>query len=268
MTEHASDEAGLATGAGGVPERRRGPAENPWLNLIFNAVLPGLLLTQLSKPKYLGPIPGLIVSLSLPVGYGVFDLIRRRHINAFSIIGLVGLSLTGGLELLKVDPFWFAVKEAVIPAVIGLAIPLTMGTRQPLVRTLLYNDQVLDTRRINEALSLRNASPAFEALLMRASWFLAGSFAVSGGLNFGLARWVVRAPANTPERIAQLGRMHWWSWPIVFIPSVLMMFWILARLIRGLESLTGLTGDDLFHRKPARTANTGASDAPKSTAGV
>jgi hypothetical protein len=239
--------------APGSEQDRERVKENPWLNLVFNAVLPGILLTYLSKPERLGPIPGLLVSLSLPIAYGAYDLIRRRHWNTFSIVGLAGISLTGGLELLKVDPFWFAVKEAVIPSVIGLAIPLTLKSSQPLVKSLLYNDQVLNTKRIEAALDERGKRPEFEDLLRWSSWGLAISFIISGGLNFCLSKWLVTAPANTPERIAQLGKLHLWNWPVVFLPSVAMMMWILFRLVRKLEEMTGLTGDDLFHppKKPA-----------------
>lgn len=241
--------------AGAPPPRPK--AENPWLNLIFNAVLPGILLTYLGKPKVLGPIPGLIISLSLPLAYGAYDLIRRRHWNTFSLLGLAGLSLTGGLELMKVDPLWFAVKEAAVPAVIGLAIPLSLRSSQPLVKSLLYNDQVLDTRRIEAALDGAGRRPAFETLLRHSSWLLALSFIVSGGLNFALSRWLITAPANTPERIAQLGKLHLWNWPVVFVPSAGMMMWILIRLVKELERLTGLTGDDLFHPRPAKPAPPG-----------
>jgi p-cumic aldehyde dehydrogenase len=37
---------------------------------------------------------------------------------------------------------------------IGLAIPMTLRTRQPLVKALLYNEQVLDTHRIGAALAV------------------------------------------------------------------------------------------------------------------
>ncbi len=221
--------------------------ENPWLNLVFNAVLPGILLSFLSKPERLGPMMALLVAVSLPLIYGVYDLVRRRQWNTFSFIGLAGVLLTGGIEFLKVDPFWFAVKEAVVPMVIGLAIPLTLGTRTPLVRTLLYNDQVLNTGKIASALDARQNQAAFDLLLWRSSWLLATSFIISGAMNFALARWLITAPANTPERMEQLGRLHWWNWPIIFVPSVGMMMWVLFRMLKTLEGLTGLKGDELFH---------------------
>ena len=223
------------------------PKENVWVNLVCNAVLPGFLLTQLSKPERLGPVWALVIALSIPLGYGIYDLIRRRTWNVFSIIGLIGTLITGILGLMKVSNFWFAVKEAAIPAILGLAIPLTLKTRQPLVRTLIYNDQVLDTDRIGRALVERNALPGFDALLRWASWVLAGAFLFSAVLNYLLARWIVTATPGSPENVAQLGKLNWVSWPVIMIPSLAIMMFALFRLLKGLESLTGLKGDELFH---------------------
>lgn len=223
------------------------PRENLWINLICNAVLPGLLLTQLSKPDRLGPVVGLVVALAVPFGYGVYDLIRRQTWNAFSVIGLVSTLLTGGLGLLQVNNLWFAVKEAAIPLVLGLAIPFTLKTRQPLVRTMIYNDQVLDTDRIGQKLVERQAVGGFEALLRDASWILAGAFLFSALLNFLLARWIVTAPPGSPENVAQLGRLNWVSYPVIMVPCLVIMMFALFRLLKGLESLTGLSGDELFH---------------------
>ncbi|MCW5557607.1 MAG: MFS transporter [Verrucomicrobiae bacterium] len=223
------------------------PKENLWGNLVCNAVLPGFLLTQLSKPERLGPVWGLIAALCVPLGYGIYDLVRRRTWNVFSVLGLVSTLLTGGLGLLKVSNLWFAVKEAAVPLVLGLAIPLTLRTRQPLVRTLIYNDQVLDTDRIGQRLVERQAVPEFDALLRQSSWVLATAFLFSAVLNFLLARWMVTAVPGSPEHVAQLGKLNWVSYPVIMVPSLIIMAVALFRLLKGLEALTGLKGDELFH---------------------
>src|SRR5688572_19255161 len=192
--------------------------ENLWLNLLCNAVLPGFLLSYLSKEERLGPVWGLVVALSVPLGYGIWDLWTWRRLNVISIIGIVSTLLTGVLGLLKTDGFWIAVKEAAVPTILGLAIPLTLKTRQPLIRTLLYNDQVLDTHRIHAALEQRGHLVAFEKLLRWASWVLAGSFLASAVLNFCLARWLLVAAPGTPQFNDQLGRMNWLSWPVIALP--------------------------------------------------
>jgi len=234
------------------PETTRRRQENLWLNLLCNAVLPGFMLSYLSKNERLGPVWGLVVSLSVPLGYGIWDLWSWRRVNVISIVGILGTLLTGALGLLRSDGFWIAVKEAAVPLVLGLAIPLSLRTRQPLVRSLLYNDQVLDTLRIQRALESLNNAGAFERLLSWASWVLAGSFVLSAGLNFGLARWLLTGPPGTPEFNAQLGKMNWLSWPVVMVPSTAVMFYALVKLVKGLESLTGLKGEELFHQPPAR----------------
>lgn len=233
------------------------PKENLWVNLACNAVIPGLLLTQLSKPERLGPVLGLIIALSIPLGYGLYDLARRKTWNPFAIVGLISILLTGGLGLLKVNNFWFAVKEAAIPLVLGLAIPMTLRTRQPLVKTMIYNDQVLDTERIGRRLVERGTVPGFEALLRASSWILASAFLFSAVLNFLLARWIVTAPPGSPENVAQLGRLNWVSYPVIMVPSLAIMMVALVRLLKGLEGLTGLTNDELFHpsaRRPQKEA--------------
>jgi len=230
----------------------RATPENLWLNLVFNAVFPAVVLAYGSKEKYLGPVWGMIVALAFPLGYAIYDLIRRRKWNVLSVVGFVGTLLTGSLGLLKMSGFWFAVKEAAIPLVLGLAIPATMRTRQPLVRTLLYNDQLLDTARIGRALEERQNLIAFERLLWWASWVLAAAFLLSAVINFGLAWWLLPAESGTEEFNRQLGKLQFWSWPGVVVPSSAMVFYAMFQLVKGLEQLTGLKGDDLFHPRPVK----------------
>lgn len=239
----------------------RPPAENVWFNLACNAILPGVVLTQLSKESRLGPAWGLVVALSIPLGYGIYDLLKRRTWNVFSIIGLVGTLVTGGLGLLKLDNFWFATKAAAIPMVLGLAIPLTLKTRQPLIKALLYNDQVLDTHRIGLALVERNTVAGFDALLRWASWVMAATFIGSGVINFVLARWIVVAPPGSSEQTAQIGKLHWIEWPIVTLPMMVVMMFALFRLIKGLEALTGLKNDELFHPAHAQAQAQSKTDS-------
>lgn len=231
------------------------PKENILVNLVCNVFLPGLLLDKLSKASMLGPVWGLVVALSIPLGYGIWDFARRRVWNVFSILGLVSVAMTGVLGLLKTDPFWFAVKEAAIPSLLAVAIPVSLRTKQPLIRTLLFNEQILDTALINRSLDERGSRPAFERLMVSSSWILAASFMGSAILNFALARWMLTATPGTDEFNKQLGRMNWMSWPVIFVPSMGVMVYALLRLVKGLERITGLKGEELFANKPQPKAN-------------
>lgn len=239
--------AGSASPAPAASPARPVPPENLWLNLGCNAAAPALILTFLSAENRLGPAGALITALLFPLGYGLWDLRRRRTWNLLSALGLTGTLITGGLGLLKMSGFWFAVKEAALPVLLGLALPLSLHTRQPLVKTLLYNDQVLNTARIAAALAARGAEARFNALLAWASWVLAGTLLVSAFINFLLAWWLLPAMSGTDEFNRQLAKLQLWSWPGTFVPMAAGMFYALVKLLRGLEALTGLRGEELFH---------------------
>lgn len=226
--------------------------ENLLLNIVCNIVVPSLILVRFSKPEYLGPVAGLVIALLFPLGYGIWDFVQRRQTNFISVIGFVSVLLTGGLGLMKMDGFWFAVKEAAVPTVIGLAVLASMRGKRPLVRQFLLNESVMDLPRVDEALAARGNRPAFDGLLRTSSYLLALSFLVSAVLNYALARYLLKSPAGSPEFNAELGRMNLLSWPIIVIPSMLMMMFALWRLIGGIRRLTGLAFEDIFRAEAAK----------------
>ena len=236
--------------------------ENLFLNLIFNIGVPWAALAMLSKPERLGPVWALVVAVAFPLGYGAWDLAVRRKANFISILGLVSVVASGGLGLLKVDPFWFAVKSGAVPVLIGLAVLASSKTKRPLVRELLYNEQVIDVPKIDAALAERGNRAAFDRLINTASLLLFATFVVSGALNFGLARYVIKSPGGTPEFNAELARMHLLDIPVATVPSMLMMMFALWKLLGGIKALTGLALEDIFKAPPEKPA-TAARDADK-----
>jgi hypothetical protein len=111
---------------------------------------------------------------------------------------------------------------------------------------------VLDTGKIGSALAANRNEAEFEQELARASWLIAGSFLFSAVLNYFLARWIVTAAPGSTENAEQLGRLNWVSWPVIALPSTAIMMVALFRLLKGVERLTGLKGEELFHQKPAK----------------
>ena len=231
--------------------------ENLLLNLVFNMVLPSLVLSKLSTEDRLGPAGGLVVALLFPLGYGVWDFVTRRKTNFISVIGFLSVLLTGGLGLLHVGGLGFAIKEAAVPAVIGLAVLVSLKSKSPLVRTMLYNDQVIDVVRVEQALHARGSRPAFDRLLVSASCFLALSFLVSAALNFGLAQYLLKSPPATAEFNAELAKMNLLSWPVIVVPSMLMMVFSLWQLLGGIKRLTGLELEAIFKAAPEKPARQG-----------
>src|SRR3954470_20819493 len=92
--------------------------ENLFLNLACNVAIPTAIMSWASGPRALGPKGGLVVALLFPLVYGIHDFAQRRRFNFISAIGFVSVLVTGGFGLMKLDGFWFAVKDGVLPALI------------------------------------------------------------------------------------------------------------------------------------------------------
>jgi hypothetical protein len=185
------------------------------------------------------------VALLFPLGYGVYDLIQRKKTNIFSIVGVLSVLLTGTLNQMRADGLWFAIKEAAIPTLFGVAVLFSMRTKRPLVRELLWNDQIIDTVRVEAALAERDRRSDLDRLLTRASFGLACSFLLSAILNFGLARYLLRSTPGTPEFNAELGKMNGLSLPVIMIPTMAVTIIVLWNLMSGLTRITGLPFDDI-----------------------
>jgi|TARA_R110000822_G_scaffold59736_8_gene148847 uncharacterized integral membrane protein len=222
-------------------------SENLLLNLAFNIIIPTLILTKLSGDEYLGTRMAIVIALAFPVIYGLKDFVTLRRLNFFSILGVVSILLTGGISLMELDPVYIAIKEATIPAIFGLATIVSLKTPYPLVKTFLYNDKILQTDRIAEALEENGNNKSFEKCLANASWLVAGSFFLSSILNYILATVLITSQPGTVEFNEQLGKMTALSFPVIAIPAMLVLVGALFYLFRGVTKLTGLKLEEVIH---------------------
>ncbi len=225
--------------------------ENLLLNIIFNVALPTMILSWGSSEKWLGPTWGLVVALLFPTSYGIMDFVKRRKCNFISIIGFSSVLITGGFALMQLNAFWFSIKEAAIPAIIGGAVLASMRSKMPLVREFLYNPQIMNIERIEQALDARNTHSQFAALIRGASRLLALSFFISAVLNYFLARYLLVSPPGTEAFNGDLAKMQLWSWHVIVVPSMGMMMFALWRFIKGLMSATGLKLEELLNEEAA-----------------
>ncbi|WP_372982395.1 VC0807 family protein [Marinobacter sediminum] len=218
----------------------------PWVDLLVSIVIPSVILMKFSGDAHLGPVNALIIGLAFPLGWGLFELIRYHKKNFIAVLGLISVSLTGGIGLLELDAGWLAVKEAAVPAVIGLAVLISTRTKYPLVRTLLYNPKVLDVDKIHRSLEEKGSVDEFEARLLKASYFFAGTFLFSSIMNYVIARWIVTSPSGTEAFNEELGKMTLVSYPMIAIPSMIMMMLIFYYLWRTIRRLTGYTLEEVM----------------------
>lgn len=219
---------------------------NPLVDVLVTIVVPALILMRFSGEQHLGSAGALLVALAFPLAWGGWDLVARRKYNPFAIIGLVSILLTGGIGLLHLDARWLAVKEAAVPGLIGLAVLISTRTRYPLIRVLLYNPAILDVNRVAEQLEQRGKTAEFDARLHLATLLVAGTFFFSSFMNYVLARWIVTSPAGTTAFNEELGTLTLLSYPMIAVPSMIMMIAVFFWLGRGIKRLTGLSFLDLI----------------------
>lgn len=243
--------------------------EHPLANILVNVLIPVIALGALSKDPgamdakfwHIGPVKAMIAALAPPLGYGVWHFVKTRKFNFFSGIGLFSVLLTGGLTIYLWNRdgtvkehagLLFAIKEASIPLVLGIAVFLSRRTSTPLVNVFLYNDSLFDIPRIEKRIEEEDRRPDYERLLDRANVMFAGSFFLSSALNIGLVLWFFQGfdPASTGAREVYngiVGKITGWGFAVIGVPLLGVLYVTLRQLLQGLRSLTGLKEEELLH---------------------
>lgn len=220
--------------------------ENPLSNLLFNIALPAIVLMKLSKEEYLGPTWGLIIALAIPAGYFFYDFFKNGNKNFISVLGFVSILLTGGIGLLKLSPGIYAIKEALIPLIIGVAVIALVRTKYSVFNKLLYRPEVFEVEKIDMLLIEKSNSTLFQKKMYFANFFLATSFFVSAVLNFVLATAIVKSPAGSVAFNDEVARMTMLSYPVIVVPSMIILIGVFYFFIRDIKHLTGLTFEEII----------------------
>lgn len=217
----------------------------PMIDLLVSIVIPSVILMKFSGIDDLGASGALITALAFPIGWGLFELVKYRKFNFVALLGLISVLLTGGIGLFELDTQWLAIKEAAIPGIIGIAVLISTQTRYPLIKTLLYNPKILNTDKISQRLDELGKTAIFETRLMNATYLLGATFFFSSVMNYVLAKWIVTSPAGSAEFNEQLGQMTLLSYPMIAIPSMVMMLAVFYYLWRTIHGITGLALEDI-----------------------
>lgn len=238
--------APVATTATAPPPKK----ENALANLMLNVLLPVTILSYCGKETGMlavGPKWALVLAMALPLGYQAYDWYQRRQINPFSILGMVGVLLTGGLGLLELSAQAFAVKEAAIPLLLAVLFLWTHRAGKPLVKSLLMNPELMDVAAVERLVKERREEKAFQELLWQATCWLAASFVISAVLNYGVALHFLSGKIPGSEGYtAALGKITGWGFLITGVPMMGFMIMAFQRMIKGLQRLTGLSRDALM----------------------
>ncbi len=220
--------------------------ESNLLNLSLNLLIPMLIFIKLSGENQLGAKTAVIIAVSIPALYGIADFFRVGKFNIFSALGVVSILLTGGIALLELDPKYIAIKEAAIPGLIFLGVLISIKTPYPLIKSIVYKSGIIRLDKVQAALKSRNTESDFNRSLTIANLILALSFLLSSVLNYVLAKIIVKSPAGTEAFNQEIGRMMGLSYPVIAIPSTIVLFAALAYLFYAVTRHTGLQLEEIL----------------------
>ena len=220
--------------------------ESPLVSLLVSIVIPAIILSKFSTEEYLGILPGFLVALAFPIGYAIYNLLVRKETGFIAIIGFVSIFLTGIIGVFEFPTQWLAVKEAAVPLLIGIAVIVSLTTPYPLVKKLLFNEELLDLKLINKKLIENKNVFELEKVLVKSTFMVASSFLLSAFLNFFLTKYIVVSPAGTAAFNEELGTLTAISYPAIALPSTVVMFVALYYIFKQLTQLTGLSFDEIL----------------------
>ena len=220
--------------------------ESPLVSLLVSIVIPAIILSKFSTEEYLGILPGFLVALSLPIGYAIYNLVVRKETGFIAILGFVSIFLTGIIGVFEFPTEWLAIKEAAVPLLIGLAVIISLKTPYPLVRKLIFNEELLDLKLIDQKLKETDNVFEVEKVLVKSTFMVASSFLLSALLNFFLTKYIVVSPAGTAAFNEELGTLTALSYPMIALPSTAVMFLAIYYVFRKITKLTGLKFEEIL----------------------
>ena len=160
-------------------------------------------------------------------------------------------------KITSANVMMFAIKESAVPAILGIITIITLKTKKPLVRLFLYNPEIIKVSLVDQKLMELDTKDNFDRLLVKCTWLIGLSFAVSAVLNFILSRMIVTTEPSI-NKIAfndEVGQMMGWSLPVISIPCMLVSGYAFWLLFKGIKEFTGLSMEEVMAQSPQAKRN-------------
>lgn len=218
--------------------------ENFLVNLSLNVIIPSIILSKYSGDQHLGQVMGLIIAISFPISYGLWDLAKSKKFNFFSALGLFSVLMTGGIGLLNLDRSWMVAKETGIPLIMGIVVFVSNYLKKPLL--VIFCEQIMDLRKVEDAFKEKNLPNLLQKKLLQYSNYLGSTFFVSALLNYILAIQILQGEPGTEEFNKSLGKMTALSFPVITIPIMIMVGLIFFALFKMIKKHTNLDTESLL----------------------
>ena len=236
-----------------------GQRENPFFNILFNLLIPIILLNK--GHMLLGKNEGVLVlllALAFPVSYGVFDFIKNKRKNIISIFGTINVLLTGGFALYKLDGIWFAIKEATFPLLIGVFVFVSAYTKKSFFEYLSHHAPLFKWDLIKEQIQATSSFEHLTTLFKKATIMFSLSFFISAILNFVLALYIFSEQGPPEISLAEkeiilnkkIADMTWLGFVVIGLPMTLFAIGVFWWFLKKLSKLTQLPIEQLIIKSP------------------
>jgi len=228
--------------------------ENPFVNLIANIILPVFILNKTALfPGEHKALLALAVALLFPIAYGLWDLVQNSKTNYFSILGLINTLITGLFAVFALDGFWFAVKEAALPACLGVGVYISSLKNKPFIKNLIASSGLFNMDLIQEKSTELKTEKGIEKSFLKANKLFSYSFFISAVLNFVLAVYIFKpieeSSSDADKAVVlngQISQMTWAGMLVISVPMVFFLGFTFYKLIQDLQSHTGLSQDEII----------------------
>lgn len=234
---------------------------NPIVSFLLNFILPIFFLTKYELfcstlningiifPFKLGTAHNqvaanaLVTSLTLPILYFIYSCVKFKKPSVVSVIGIIGVFITGAVGLFELSSQLLAIKEAMIPLLLGFLILFSLHMKPPLIIRMVCNDQIMDLQRVSEALHERGNTIRFKRMFHTTTWLFFLDFLVSAVTHYILAVAVLVDPMPTNAQIAELMYL---KYPYSVLPFGICIILTIVYLFHRMTFLTGMPLDLIF----------------------
>lgn len=206
--------------------------------------LPLLVLQFGGSWLELGPVGVAVAAALPPAGFLLAQFARERSVGALGVVSLIGVLLTGGVAVLQLDGAWFAVKEGLLPVLLGGLTAASAFSPWPVIGVVF--DRLLAPDALASIRAAPESAARFQAAVRRSTIELGVASALPGVLAFGVARSVVTSAGGTEAYVQELGRYTMWSFPLVTVPALAVTVIALRRAMAHVEQALGVGFDTLL----------------------
>ncbi len=220
--------------------------KDPIIGLTLSIIIPSIILIYFKESTFFSPLNLLLVALFFPLSNALYELFNTKKVSLISMLGFCSILFTGIVGLLSLDPKWIAIKEAFIPLTIGAIVLFSALKKKPAIGFLI--EQIIDLNKFSKFQEDPLTKSKFSTIYINTTYIISASFLLSAILNFILAKIIVTSPPGSSEFNHQLGVLTAMSYPVIVIPSMIVLSIAFFYLFKQIKQISGMEFSEILKK--------------------